>query len=33
MMNRIDWWTRTIAGTLFIAVGVWFSLRYVYEVF
>jgi cytochrome c biogenesis protein CcdA len=33
VMSKIDWWMRTITGTLFIAVGVWFSLRYVYEVF
>ena len=33
VMSRIDWWTRTLTGTLFIAIGVWFSLRYVYEVF
>ena len=32
VMSKIDWWTRTITGTLFIAVGVWFSLRYVYEI-
>ena len=31
VMSRIDWWMRIITGTLFIAVGVWFSLRYVYE--
>jgi len=33
VMSQIDRWTRTIAGILFIVVGVWFSLRYVYEVF
>jgi cytochrome c biogenesis protein CcdA len=32
VMSRIDWWTRTITGTLFILIGIWFSLRYVYEV-
>ena len=32
-ISRIDWWMRTITGTLFIAIGIWFSLRYVYEVF
>jgi cytochrome c biogenesis protein CcdA len=32
-VSRIDWWMRTITGTLFIAVGIWFSLRYVYEIF
>jgi len=33
VMGNIDWWTRTVTGTLFITVGVWFSLRYVYGVF
>jgi len=33
VMSRIDWWMRTITGTLFIAVGLWFSLRYVYAIF
>jgi len=33
VMSRVDWWTRTIAGILFIAAGIWFSLRYVYEFF
>lgn len=30
VMNRIDWWMRTISGVLFIVVGIGFSLRYVY---
>ena len=33
MMTRIDKWMRIITGTLFIAIGIWFSLRYVYVVF
>ena len=32
VMSRIDWWMRTITGTLFIVIGVWLSLRYVYEI-
>ena len=32
VMSTIDCWTRTITGTLFIVVGLWFSLRYVYGV-
>jgi len=32
VMSRIDWWMRTITGTLFIVVGLWFALRYVYGV-
>ncbi|MGL4943000.1 MAG: hypothetical protein ACRC46_07405 [Thermoguttaceae bacterium] len=30
MMQTLDWWTRTITGTLFIVIGIWFSLKYVY---
>jgi cytochrome c biogenesis protein CcdA len=30
VMSKIDWWMRTITGTLFIVVGIWFSLRYVF---
>lgn len=33
VFTKIDWWMRHATGTLFIAVGIWFSLRYVYDVF
>ena len=33
VMRQIDWWMRTLAGTVFIVVGIWLSLRYVYEIF
>ncbi|MDR0310845.1 MAG: aromatic aminobenezylarsenical efflux permease ArsG family transporter [Acidobacteriota bacterium] len=33
VMSRIDWWTRAITGTVFIAIGIWFSSRYVYDLF
>jgi cytochrome c biogenesis protein CcdA len=33
VMKRIDWWMRTVSGTVFIAIGIWFSLRYVYGLF
>ena len=33
VMGKIDRGMRTVTGTLFLAVGVWFSLRYVYEIF
>lgn len=33
MMTRIDHGLRTVTGTLFIVIGIWFSLRYVYGVF
>ncbi|MCL2005967.1 MAG: aromatic aminobenezylarsenical efflux permease ArsG family transporter [Planctomycetaceae bacterium] len=32
-VNRIDRWMRAGAGTVFIGIGIWFSLRYVYGVF
>jgi cytochrome c biogenesis protein CcdA len=32
MMSKIDWWMRTVAGTLFIVVGLWFSFKYVYVI-
>jgi cytochrome c biogenesis protein CcdA len=31
-INILGYWMRTITGTLFIAIGIWFSLRYVYAV-
>ncbi len=31
-LTKIDWWMRTVTGTLFVIVGIWFSLKYVYEV-
>jgi len=33
VMSKIDWWMRTTTGTLFITIGVWLALRYVYSVF
>jgi cytochrome c biogenesis protein CcdA len=30
MLSKIEWWARQITGWLFIVVGVWFSLRYVF---
>lgn len=27
VMSTIDWWMRTMTGTLFIVVGIWFSLK------
>jgi cytochrome c biogenesis protein CcdA len=32
VISKIDWWMRTITGTLFIIIGLWFSLKYVYSV-
>ncbi len=33
IVGKIDWWSRTVTGTLFIAIGIWFSLRYNFEWF
>ena len=33
VVTGIDRWLRNATGVLFILLGVWFSLRYVYEVF
>ncbi len=33
IVGKIDWWSRTVTGTLFIAIGIWFSCRYVFELF
>ncbi len=30
LLTRIDWWTRNAAGTVFIVLGVYFSLMYVW---
>ena len=30
VIGRIEWWLRIITGSLFLAIGFWLSLRYVY---
>lgn len=30
-LSSIEWWARMITGWLFILVGIWFSLKYVFE--
>jgi cytochrome c biogenesis protein CcdA len=32
VMSRVEWWARQITGWLFILAGVWFSLKYAFEV-
>ena len=32
VLTKIDRWMRTVTGVLFILIGLWFSLKYVYEV-
>jgi cytochrome c biogenesis protein CcdA len=31
-LSKIEWWARMITGWIFIAVGVYFSLHYVFQV-
>lgn len=33
IVGKIDWWSRTISGSLFVLMGIWFSLRYNFELF
>lgn len=33
LVGRIDWWSRTVTGTLFIIIGIWFACRYNFEIF
>ena len=32
MLSKIEWWARQITGWIFVLAGVWFSLRYAFEV-
>lgn len=32
VLSKIEWWARMITGTIFLAVGIWFSLKYIFEV-
>jgi cytochrome c-type biogenesis protein len=32
MLSKVEWWARQITGWVFILAGVWFSLKYVFEV-
>ena len=31
VLSKVEWWARMITGWLFIFVGIWFSLTYVFE--
>jgi len=33
IVRTIDKWSRTVTGGLFIAIGIWFALRYNFEIF
>jgi len=30
-LSQVEWWARMLTGWLFILVGIWFSLTYVFE--
>ncbi len=32
VLSNVEWWARMTTGTVFILAGMWFSLRYVFEV-
>jgi cytochrome c biogenesis protein CcdA len=32
ILSKVEWWARTVTGTLFVLVGIWFSIMYVFEV-
>ncbi len=33
IVGKIDRWSRMVTGTLFVLIGIWFSLRYNFELF
>jgi len=32
VVEKLDRWSRTVAGTAFVAIGIWFSLKYNFEI-
>ena len=32
ILSRIEWWARMLTGSVFVIVGIYFSLKYVFEV-
>ena len=32
VLSRVEWWARMITGWAFVLLGVWFSMKYVFEV-
>ena len=32
VLSKVEWWARMVTGTIFVAVGIYFSLKYVFEV-
>jgi len=33
VLSKVEWWARTITGTVFILTGIWFSILYVFELY
>ncbi len=32
VLSRVEWWARMATGGIFVATGLWFSLKYIFEV-
>ena len=32
VLSKVEWWARMITGAIFLAVGIYFSLKYIFEV-
>jgi cytochrome c-type biogenesis protein len=32
VLSKVEWWARIITGWIFIMLGIWFSLKYIFEV-
>ena len=32
VLSRVEWWARMATGGIFVTIGLWFSLKYVFEV-
>jgi cytochrome c biogenesis protein CcdA len=32
-LAKIEWWARRLTGVLFLLVGIWYSLRFIFEAF
>ena len=32
VLSKIEWWARVLTGSIFLIVGVYFSLKYIFEV-
>ena len=32
VLSKIEWWARMITGGIFVGIGIWFCLKYIFEV-